>query len=288
MEMVILPTRCLVIGVIILCTGASVKSSTDDFIIVGKGQATCPVGYTDITPKTGCNYASKALGLTFVESDTTVKNNALQNCWTINGNVYHSKSQGNDVSQSSLICKDKCYLYCKNGGKCIKSEKGEPEKCKCSGIYIGEYCEQLRGYTFKEDTTCKKPYADEFLSLKEAFKHCQSSPVCGGISDVHCNHKTFRMCPSKLKAIDSNDNDCLHHKGGASCEDTLKPDTCNNVKNIGLCEDYKAKCRKTCGECGPNVCLDKMDWCKDVKKEMCLNNLTKEQCPKACRLCPGT
>ena len=72
----------------------------------------------------------------------------------------------------------------------------------------------ISGYTFKEDTTCKKPYADEFLSLKEAFKHCQSSPVCGGISDVHCNHKTFRMCPSKLKAIDSNDNDCLHHKGG--------------------------------------------------------------------------
>ena len=77
----------------------------DDFIIVGKGQTTCPTGYTEITLKTGCNYASKALGLTFVESDVTVNNNAFINCWTMNGNVYHSKTKGNDVTRSSLICK---------------------------------------------------------------------------------------------------------------------------------------------------------------------------------------
>ena len=43
---------------------------------------------------------------------------------------------------------DKCYLYCKNGGKCMKSVKGDPEKCKCSGIYIGKNCEHLRGKFF--------------------------------------------------------------------------------------------------------------------------------------------
>ena len=43
------------------------------------------------------------------------------------------------------IFKDKCYRYCDNGGKCIKNEKGEPEKCDCTGIYIGDKCQLLRG-----------------------------------------------------------------------------------------------------------------------------------------------
>ena len=76
---------------------------------VEKGKTTCPEGYTEITLKTGCEYASKALGLTFVEDDTNVKAKALPNCWTDSkGNAYHSSvsnSNTNDVTQSSLICK---------------------------------------------------------------------------------------------------------------------------------------------------------------------------------------
>ena len=81
----------------------------DDFITVEKGKTTCPEGYTEIALKTGCEYASKALGLKFVETDTNVRTKAMPNCWTdSNGNAYHSivsTPNTNDVTQSSLICK---------------------------------------------------------------------------------------------------------------------------------------------------------------------------------------
>jgi len=140
------------------------------------------------------------------------------------------------------------------------------------------------GYDHKEDTTCKNHYGGVFHDREDAFNHCQNSPSCGGIFNVHCANEYFHLCPIDSE-MPSGDNDCLDSK--KECED-IDAVACKKFKEQGFCLFHDGKCNKTCGGCGQNACYDKGGMCRDIDvKEDCSAKYVRERCPKKCGVCSG-